>query len=83
MADAVEDRVEVWRGGEAEGAFAEVFGGEDFGFEERRCVVRYGLVVEEEALAGLYLAAGADEGGPGVGLGLLGEEDFDAAGGVG
>ena len=47
-----------------------------------------GIVAEEEAFAGLDFAAGADEGGPDVFVGvlvgeLLGEEDFDAAGGVG
>ena len=40
VADAFEDGVEVWRGGEAQGAFAELAGGEDFGFEERRRVGR-------------------------------------------
>ena len=34
MAYFVEDGVEVWRGREAECAFAELSGGEDFGFEE-------------------------------------------------
>ena len=61
VADLFEDGLEVGHGGEAEGAFAELSGGEDFGFEER-----LGFVggVEEEALAGLDFAAGADEGGP-------------------
>jgi hypothetical protein len=74
----VEDSVEVRNRGEAEGAFAEVGGGEDFGFEDDLI-----FVVEEEAFAGLDLAAGADEGGPVAGGKLLGEKDFDAAGGVG
>ena len=39
--------------------------------------------VEEEGLAGKDFLRRADEGGPGVGGGLLGEEDFDTAGGVG
>ncbi len=47
-----------------------------------------GVVGEEEVFAGMDFAAGADEGGPDVFVGvlvgeLLGEEDFDAAGGVG
>ena len=65
----VEDGVEVGRGGEAEGAFAEVSGGEDFGFEEW-CGFVGG--VEEEAFAGLDFAAGADEGAPVVFGKLLG-----------
>jgi hypothetical protein len=80
VADLFEDGLEVGRGGEAEGAFAEVSGGEDFGFEER-----LGFVggVEEKALAGLNLAAGTNQGGPVLSSEVLGEEDFDAAGGVG
>ena len=40
-------------------------------------------VGEDEGLAGLDLAAGADERGPLVRGELLGEQDFDAAGGCG
>jgi len=78
VADFVEDRVEVGRGHEAEGAFAELSGGENFGFEDDIF-----FVVEEETVAGLNLAAGADESGPVVRGKLLGQEDFDAAGWVG
>ena len=74
--DFVEDSVEVWRGDEAQGAFAEVGGGENFGFQHGLAFVGG---VEEEAFSGLDLAAGTDEGGPFVGGKLLGEKDFDAA----
>ena len=59
--DFVEDSVEVWDGGKAQRAFAEVSGGEDFGFEKG-----FGLVggVEEQAFAGLNFSAGADESAP-------------------
>ena len=80
VADPVEDGEEVCDWGEAQGALAELSGGDDFGFEERGCVIGGG---EVEMLAGLNFAAGADEGGPLVLAELLGEEDFDAAGGVG
>lgn len=86
MADAVEDaeelRLAAGSRGEAEGAFAEGGGGEDFGFEQgwgSGC----GFVAEVETLARMDFAAGADEGGPVGGSELLGEEDFDTAGGVG
>ena len=65
VADAVESAVEFGRGGEAEGALAELAGGEDLGFEED---LAGGLVGEEEVFAGVDLAAGADEGGPDVSL---------------
>jgi hypothetical protein len=85
VAYAVQDFCEVWYGEKAEGAFAELASGEDFGFEEW-CGIGWGC--EAEAFAGDYFPAGADEGGPDVFVGvlgdeLLGEEDFDAAGGVG
>jgi hypothetical protein len=80
VADAVEDGAEVGGGGEPESAFAEVGSGDDFGFEEGCGVVRCG---EVEALAGLHFSAGSYKGGPLVLGELLGEEDFDAAGGVG
>jgi hypothetical protein len=68
--------VEVGRGCEAEGAFAKVSGGEDFGFEDDLI-----FVVKEEVFAGLDLSAGADEGGPVIGVKLLGKKDFDTSGG--
>ena len=69
VADFVEDSVEVRDGGKAQGAFAELSSGEDFGFEER-----FGFVggVEEQAFAGLDFSAGADEGAPVVFAKLLG-----------
>ncbi len=81
----VEDGLEVRDRGEAQGAFAEVAGGEDLGFEEE---FAGGGVGEVEAVAGLDLAAGTDQRGPDVFAWvlvgkLLREQDFDAAGGVG
>ncbi len=67
MAYFVEDGEEVRGGVEAEGALAEVCGGYDSRFEDGNI-----FVVEEETLAGLDLAAGANEGGPIVCGKLLG-----------
>ena len=92
MTDAGDAGVEVffarWGGVETEGALAERAGGDDLGCEERFCVA---TCAEVKRLAGVDLAGGFDQGSPKVfgGLGwgvlfdLLGEEDFDLAGGGG
>ena len=79
VADAIENSAKVFGGREAESAFAVFGGSDDFGFQERRSVVGGG---EVETLAGLNLAAGADEGGPGEGILRLraDEQHFDVAG---
>jgi hypothetical protein len=59
VADFIENGVEVWRGGEAEDAFTEVFCGQNFSFQK---VLRLVGGVEEKVLARLDLAAGADQG---------------------
>jgi hypothetical protein len=59
VADAIQDLVEVGRWREAEGAFAELACGEDFGFEHGRAVGD-GFIAEEETFAGLDLAARTD-----------------------
>ena len=80
VADLLENGAKFWIGREAQDAFAIVPGGEDFGFQERRVVVRSGKL---EALARLNFAAGSYEGGPFMFIELLGEENLDAASGIG
>jgi hypothetical protein len=90
VADAGDEGVEVRGGGEAEGTLAEVAGGNDFGGEDGWGIGGRGGIVEEKRLAGRELFGRAAEGAPeeairrvGRGGKLLGEEDFDAAGGCG
>jgi len=72
----IEDGVEVECRSEAQSTLAELSGGQNFSFEYRFALARF---VEEETLAGLDLAAGADECGPVVRSNVLREKNFDAA----
>ena len=78
VADAVELGVEVGVGREAEGSLSKFTGCYDFGAE----FGFFRLGAEDQGFTHGNLAAGLDEGGPGVWRLLAGEEDLDACGGV-
>ena len=73
VADFFENFEQAALGVEADDAFTEVASAEDFGVQ---------VFGDDDALAGAHFLAGTDQGVPGVGGDLLGEEDFDASGTV-